>query len=406
MARNSFRNGAALLRILEDSPVELLERFLTQHDDNFGVLQGQLFGSPDYSGGPDEKRTMIRELLQGLSREDARPFEAECRRIIDLSDKGGPASLATIIAQRLPQDEREVFATQGDPLCKGIWAHSNHRGLFDDATSYNNARSWRGADRLYGRFEIDLDDTGPVEATSIDIGALQTEIKARLRTDRECTIGLVDLPRSSGHASSIMLIVRFAGEKASIAVHGQGGARQIMYILPQEEAVLIFTPSEGLLEIAGKKADTRKVVIESFAKIALQHDLSARPLTWANYDTSRFRESLTLELPQIANATVNSARVVEFEVRLNSWTGRLGLRAGEKDDIAVLAKQYLEPGQVLRRSLGFSRLTIEAEILRDGADEAEVLSIQISERNRSNVTNITDPDRRRIARKLLEGLSP
>ena len=385
--------------------MELLEEFLTQPDTNFEFLRDKISGLPAFLGKTEEKRTLIRELLAGLSREDARPFEAECRRIVDLSEKGGPASLAMIVAKRLPQDAQEMFASLGDPLCKGLWAHFNHRNLFDDATSFNNARSWRGADRLYGRFEIDLDDPEPFSSTSIDPVPLQTEIKARLKTDRECTVSVIDLPNSSGHASSIMLIVRFAGEKASIAVHGKGGARQIVYVLPQEEAVLIFTPSEGLLEVAGKRAETRKIVIESFAKITLQHDLSARPLTWANYDTSRFRKSLTLELPQIDGAKVNSARIVEFEVRLNSWTGKLALRAGEKDDIAVLAMQYLEPGSVLRRSLGFSKLTIEVEILRDGGDEAEVLSIQILERNRSNVSNMTDPERRRIARRLLESWS-
>ena len=402
MTNTVFRNGASLLKVLEDAPVELLQSFLTQRDDNFDAVRGKLLGMQEFSDGAVEKRTLIIELLAGLSREDARPFEVECRRIVDLSEKSGPASLSTIVAQRLLPDEQETFASQGDPLCKGLWAHSNHRGLFDDATSFNNARSWRGADRLFGRFEIDIDDPGPILSTSIDTAALQTEIKARLKTDRECSVSVIDLPNSIGHAVSLMLIVRFAGEKASIAVHGQGGARQVVYVLPQEEAVLIFTPSEGLLEIAGKKAETRRTVIESFAKIILQHDLSARPLSWANYDTSRFRKSLTLELPQIDGALVHSARVVDFEVRLNSWTGRLSLRAGEKDDIAVLAKQYLEPGHVLRRSLGFSRLTIEAKILREDRDEAEVLTIQISERNRSNVSNMTDPERRRITRKLLE----
>ncbi|MGV8986060.1 MAG: hypothetical protein ACOH2H_07245 [Cypionkella sp.] len=402
MTKNVFRNGASLLRVLEDAPVELLESFFTQDDDNFEFVRGRLSDLSELSGDADEKRTMIRELLASLSREDARPFEVECRRIIDLSEKGGPASLATIVAQRLLQEEQDVFALQDDSLCKGLWAHAHHRGLFDDATSYNNARAWRGADRLFGRFEIDIDDPVSLLSTSIDNEALQKEIKARLKTDRECSVGVIDLPKGSGHASSIMLIVRFAGEKASIAVHGNGGARKVVYLLPQEEAVLIFTPSERLLEIAGKKADTRKVVIESFAKIILQHDLSARPLTWANYDTSRFRKSLTLELPQVEGATVTSARVVELELRLNSWTGRLALRAGPKDEIAVLAKQYLDPGHALRRSLGFSRLTIEVEILRDDGKEAEVLNIQITERNRSNVTNMADPERRRIARKLLE----
>lgn len=402
MSKSVFRNGASLLRVLEDAPVELLETFFTQDDDNFAFVRDRLSEPSELSNDMDAKRLRIRELLASLSREDARPYEVECSRIIELTEKGGPASLATIVAQRLLKEERDVFGSLGDPLCKGLWAHSLHRGLFDDATSFNNARSWRGADRLFGRFEIDIDSSDPLLSTSIDREALQKAIKTRLKTDRECSIGVLDLPKDSGHAPSIMLIVRFAGEKASIAVHGKDGARQVVYVLPQEEAVLIFTPSEGLIEIAGKKAETRKVVIESFAKITLNHDLSARPLTWANYDTSRFRKSLTLQCPKVDGATIVSARVVDFEVRLNSWTGKLALKAGEKDDIAILAKQYLDPSHVLRRSLGFSRLSIEAEILRDEHKETEILNIQITERNRSNVSNMTDPDRRKVARKLLE----
>ena len=42
----------------------------------------------------------------------------------------------------------------------------------------------------------------------------------------------------------------FAGQQASVATHGDRGERRLIYFLPQDEAILIYTPADERIEQA------------------------------------------------------------------------------------------------------------------------------------------------------------
>ncbi len=234
--------------------------------------------------------------------------------------------------------------------------HVNHRRAFDDAVSFRSVRSWRAAGRLYSAYYVELDEPGAFRPEDVNEERLAKAIGKKLGTSGQLSISWVDLPEVREYPPSILVIVRFPGQQTSVAVHGDGGERRLFYYLPQDEAILVYTPAMERIEVAAAKAAVRNAVADCFAQETLGHNVSAKPLTWASYDTARFLQTMDLPVPALPDFTVLSARVIELELRVDNWQTRLSLKAGGGNDMVGVVARYLEPGQVLRRALGVSRV--------------------------------------------------
>lgn len=404
MARNAFTNGASLFRVIENSPIEHLKGFFLQADANFRVLRAPVEAAFATETFEAEIRARLLSELNNLSADQMEPVEAECQRVLSLSEAKGPTSLETIVYRQLSNEECAEFDDQPGNLAKSLWAHVRQRREFDNAVSFKDIRSWRNAGSLFAAFNVDLDGKAAMFGTDkIDTDKLATAIGKKLKSNKPLSIGLIDLPEVKGYFPSVLVIVRFAGQQASVATHGEKGERRLIYFLPQDEAILIYTPADERIEVAATRASVRNAVAECFAADTLGQDISKKPLTSAAYELHRFLTSIDLPQLELAEFTLLSAKVVELELRVENWQSRLSLKAIGKVDMPTLVQRYFEPAHALRRALGVSRVLIAIQYETKADSQAKVLEIVISDRNSCSLNSERDPVVRNFGRKLLEG---
>ena len=401
MARNVFRNGASLLKVLENSPIGHLKQFLLQPDENFKKVCSVIEAVFEDTTEDDQIRQRLLNELNDLPNDDVEPIEVECRRVLELAEGKGPTSLQTLVDKRLSNEECEEYSEQPGELAKSLWMHVHHRAEFDDAVSFGSVRSLRSAGQLFSAFHVQLAEPHDFRVADVDEAKLIEAIAKKLGTRKELSISWVELPEVKEYPPSVLVIIRFPGRQASVAVHGTGGTRRLVYFLPQDEAILIYTPALERIEVAAAKVAVRRGVADCFARESLNHDISAKPLTTATYDTSRFLNSLDLPLPDVPDFLVLSTKVVELELRIDKWQTRLSLKAGAESEMAVLVQKYLDPAQVLRQALGVSRVLIAVTFQHKKADQQNFLEIMISDRNSCSLKSERDPEIQNLGRKLL-----
>ena len=348
-----------------------------------------------------------REIIEALSEFDAdelRPAEQRCRRIRGLADGKGVTSLSTIVDQQFDHEQSQEFERQPDPLCRSLWAFLNARATFEDAESFHFARQFRDHGKLYDAFEVELENTVALDAAAVDEAAMARRIKEvlELKPEISCTVKALDLPATDAHPASIMVIVRHGGPLSSVYDHRDDGRRRSIYYRPPNEATLIYTPSLRQIEICADSPVVRQKVSDSFAEVALSHDVSQKPLTWKRYNLSRFRASLRLEPPRIDGYEIRFARVLEAEVRLGTWRRKLLLKVGVDDDIEEVADRYLGARNIFRRADGFSRIGIAVAYNRVGDEKERTLNITISGTKSCNLQSNKDPEERSLGFALLQ----
>ncbi len=87
--------------------------------------------------------------------------------------------------------------------------------------------------------------------------------------------------------------MRHGGPLSSIAEYWEAdGSRQERYYRPLNEATLLYSPVEGVIEVFSPSPAVRQQVAASFAEAGLKLDLSGKPLTLKQYHLGRFLDSL------------------------------------------------------------------------------------------------------------------
>ena len=301
MPRKSLPLGPESLGLIEDARIDLLRAALAVRDDDSEPefeLPEDMPDLEDEDAVPAFRDRLI-EILSEFDPDEIRPTETRSRRIRALASGKGVTSLETIVAQKLDHERAQEFDDQPDPLCRSIWAFLNARETFEDAESFHFARQFRDHRKLYDAFEVDLETATPLDAASIDERALSIRIKEvlELRPAISCTVRALDLPKTDAHPASIMLIVRHGGPLSSVYNHRDDGRRATIYYRPPNEVTLIYTPSLRQIEVCADSPLVRQQVSDTFAEVALNHDISQKPLTWKRYNLTRFRSSLELERP-------------------------------------------------------------------------------------------------------------
>lgn len=404
MARKANPIGPHVLALIEDARVDLARAVLAVREGD----NEPDFKLPDHV--PDQaddeaveafRKTLIQTLSE-FDQDELRPAEQRARRIRALADGKGIDSLAAITEQQLTDEHAIEFERQPDPLCKSIWAFLNARQTFEDAESFHFARKFRDYGKLYDAFEVELEKAINLDSGRIDEIALAAKITAVLQLKTACTVKALDLPATTAHRASIMLIVRHGGPLSSVHDHRDDGRRGTIYYRPPNEATLIYTPAIRQIEVCADSQVVRQGVAGSFAEVALGHDVSQKPLTWKRYNLSRFRASLRLDLPRVTGYEITDARVFEAEIRLGTWSRKLLLKVAADDDIEEVADRYLRPNNIFRRADGFSRVGIAVTYNRVGDDKVRTLNITISGSKSCNLQSNKDPDERSLGFALLD----
>ncbi len=406
MPRKSLPLGPETLGLIEDARIDLLHAALALRDDN----SEPEFALPEPIPDLDDEdavhafRERLIEILAEFEPDELRPTEIRSRRIRALASGKGVTSLETIVAQKLDHEWAQEFDDQPDPLCRSSWALLNARETFEDAESFHFTRQFRDHRKLYDAFEVDLENTVPIDAASIDERALSIRIKEvlELKPAISCTVRALDLPSTDAHPASIMLIVRHGGPLSSVYNHRNDGRRAAIYYRPPNEATVIYTPSLRQIEVCADSPLVRQQVSDTFAEVALDHDISRKPLTWKRYNLTRFRSSLALERPAIEGYDISHACVLEAEVRLGHWRRKLLLKVTIDDDIEEVADQYLGARNVFRRAERFSRIGIAVVYSRTGDATERTLNITISGTKSCNLQSHKDPEERSLRFTLLQ----
>ncbi|PID35367.1 MAG: hypothetical protein CR958_00600, partial [Rhodobacterales bacterium] len=318
-----------------------------------------------------------------------------------LADGKGGSSLDTIVEQRLDDAQCREYSNQADPLCRSIWTFVKHGRVFEDAESFHFARQFRDHGKMYDAFEVELEKAIDLDANAIDEAALAARITQVLDLKTTCTVKALDLPSTDAHPASIMLIIRHGGPLSSVHDHRDDGRRGTIYYRPPNEATLIYTPSNSQIEICADSPVVRQKVSGAFAEVALEHDISQKPLTWKRYNLSRFRTSLALSIPKIEGVEIQVARVLEVEIRLGHWSRKLALKVAIDDDIQEIATRYLGRGNIFRRAASFSRIGIAVKYNRAGDARERSLNITVSGAKSCNLQSNKDPEERSLGFALL-----
>ncbi|MFK7942273.1 MAG: hypothetical protein AB8B85_05070, partial [Paracoccaceae bacterium] len=248
--------------------------------------------------------------------------------------------------------------------------------------------------------EVDLDMDMHLDTATLDEEALKAALSDELDLPEEFSLRAMDLPPSTNYPHSLMLVVRHGGRRSSVQ-NFRKGRREAIYIIPPNEIILIYTPELRQIEVCANVPALRPEVARVFAKTALNHDVSSKPLTWKRYNLARFREALTLPVPQIDGLDVTSARVVESEVRLGNWSRKLALKVTLEDQVQDIADRYLGGNNIFRRAEGFSRIGIAVSYFRQGEDKSRTLRINITGTRRCNLQGNRDPEERGLGYALL-----
>ena len=401
MATKASPVGRFARGLIEDAPIDLILGIFkargreNDSEPDFGlaeILDNKVEG---------DARDRIFEALDQFDKDDLTPAEQRCGRVRNLAEGKGIASLDTIAKKRLSNEEFIEYEKQLDPLCRSIWTFLNARQAFEDAESFYFARQYRDHGKMYDAFEVELDKSASLDAASMDKAALATRISEVLELKTTCTVTATDLPATDSHPASVMLIIRHGGPLSSVHDLRDDGRRGTIYFRPPNEATLIYTPAKRQIEICADSPAVRQQVSGAFAEVALNHDVSQKPLTWKRYDLGRFRRSLNLPVPRVDGFEIYQVKVLEVEVRLGNWKRKLGLKVSIDDDIDAIATKYLGPDNVIKKAAMFSRIGIAVKYNKTGDRKEHTLGITISGSKSCNLQSNKDPDERSLGFALL-----
>lgn len=399
MARKISGFGKNLSQIFEQAPVEFLCEFLEscQTPDNALLTPPEL----ETSITAEAQKGILKDFLDQQHRDILGELDRLSGSVLELSEGKGITSLETVAEKKLMNDDHEAFIEAPDPLCRSIWVHSRFPEVFQDAESFYAARRYRDHRKLYAAFEVDQDDLIDVNDLKPDTEKLCRKLEGLLELRAKATASVLKLPETSTHPPSLMIALRHPGTLSSIQDHREDGNLTTYYYRPSHEAVLIYTPAQKKIEVCADSFTVRQEVANTFAVVALQQDLSAKPLTKRDFNLERFRESFDLDVPDFDEVEITNAAVVEAEVPLGNWARKLNLKVTRDEDIEAAMDTYIRDASRLVRRFGFSKIVIAVGFARRSDGKSGTFRLQVSGGNTSNVQSQRDPFLRDLGLQLL-----
>jgi hypothetical protein len=401
----AFKNGVALHRLLESAPLGALESFLTGID---GGIFAPAFSSITWqeSDNEDELLHIRTELLQtanSLDAEAAMSLDNHAQRILTLGEGRGTETINRI-CETLDDADRQIYSCQLDDLGRSLWLYLHQYRFFEEAENLFYANHYRNYGKMYEAFEIDLSSSSAIDFVWDETvkEEMETRLQRRLELTGRCTVSRLEIPPSEGNLPQHLLIVRHGGPLSSIAefVEDNGGRKELYY-RPLNEAMLLYSPDESMVEVFSASPGVRQSVAACFAEVVLKMDLSEKPLTLKQYNLSRFLTSLRLSVPEIEGFDIEKAAVVEAAVHPDNYKHKVSLKVTINDDIEQVAEELFGRDHIFKRAAGINRIVIAVRYTQDGERKSRTLNITLSEPNRCNLRSNRDPVQRELGYGLL-----
>lgn len=262
----SFKNGVSLHRLLEVSPLNALEEFLTSVDNG---QYATIFSEVQWSSATDEAgiqalRAQLLDIASALKSDIAVPLDRHAHRILTLAEGRGVETLNRVATKLFEQAHIDAFAAQLDELGRSLWLYQHQPLLFDEAENLFYADHYRNFGRMYEAFELEADTKVDFIWDDAVKAALEKRIEERLELTGRCTVTHLQVDKKDAAGKEVpqhLLIVRHGGPLSSIAeYHEADGSRQERYYRPLNEATLLFSPEEGVIEVFSASPSVRQQV--------------------------------------------------------------------------------------------------------------------------------------------------
>ncbi len=404
---STFKNGASLFRLLEAAPLTILSRFLTEAGE---AEFASYFATVPWQSCPEETGTpAFRKQLTDIANEmpvtAAATLDRLAQRVLTLAEGRGVEALNRLADKIFAQDRIEDYQAQRNDLGRSLWMFLSEYDLFDDAECLYLANHFRNFGRMYEAFELEANADVHLVWNDDAQAALESQVKAKLDLPGRCRTTHLQLTErdSEGHEHvQHLIIVRHGGLPTSVPQfdEAKGDSSEIHY-RPLNEAMLLYSPENGMIEIISKNPGARLQIATCFAENILRMDLSDRPLTLKQYNFSRFLTSLHLDCPSIPGFDIERVSVVEVEARPDNPKQRAGLKVSAEDDIEAVAAELFGPDHLFKRATSLARIVIAVKYTKDGDSKSKTLNITLSEPNRCNLRSNRDPVQRDLGYTLL-----
>lgn len=402
----SFKNIPSLHRLFESAPLGALQELIAYVDDGkFAACFSDVpwLGDGAEEATEDRARQKILDIARELEADVAVPFEEQAQRLLTLADGRGVEVISRVAERIFETDGLNAFESQKDDYGRAIWLYVHEEALFEEAENLFYADHFRNFGKMYEAFEIDTQATVDFVWDEQIKASLEKKIVERLELKGVCTATHIAI-EDQGHGGEKLhlIIVRHGGPLSSVAAIREDGRKKSIYYRPLNEASLLFSPHENVIEVYAESPGIRPLLAASLAEAGLNHDISTRPLTFKQYNLTRFLSSLHLPMVSVDGFDIERAGVVEAAVRPQNSTRRIALKVALDDDIEDAANEEFGKNHIFQRAAAISRVVIAVRHAR--ADEATMrtLNITLSDPNRCNLRSNSDPAQRNFGYALLE----
>ena len=403
----TFKNGVSLHRLLEAAPLQALAYFLEKADGGqYAAIFADLpWGDAGEDAGTVALRSQLLSLANGLQPDAAVPLDRHAQRMLTLAEDRGAEAITRVATKLFEQKHIDGFDEQLDDLGRSLWLYQYQAMLFDEAESLFYADHYRNFGRMYEAFEVDADAEVAFVWDDAIKQAMESQIQERLELTGRCTVTHLEVTskdKDGKEQSQHLVIVRHGGPLSSAAAYIEtDGSREQLYYRPLNEATLLYSPNDGVLEVYSPSPSVRQQLAACFAESGLKLDLSDRPLTLKQYNFTRFLTSLSLSTPMVPGFDIDRVAVVEVDARPDNPKHRAGLKVTVDDDIEDVAAAIFGQDHLFKRATSVARIVIAVRYTQDGSDKTKTLNITLSEPNRCNLRSNRDPVQRDLGYALL-----
>lgn len=403
----TFKNGPSLYRLLESAPLTILSEFLTKADKG---KFASYFAAVPWQDKPEESGAApFRKHLTAVANEMPATAAAEldrlAQRVLTLAEGRGVEAINRVAEQLFAQERIDAYRAQLNALGRSLWLFLTEYGLFDDAECLFHANHFRNVGRMYEAFE--LGGSADVQLVWNDEvrTTLEAQLKEMLEVPGRCRtthLRVTERDHEGREQVQHLIIVRHGGLPTSVPNFDEvEGISEELHYRPLNEAMLLYSPHSGVIEIISTSPGVRQQIAACFAENILKMDLSDRPLTLKQYNFSRFLTSLRLDCPAIPGVDIERVAVVDVEARPDNPMHRAGLKVSAEDDIEDVAVALFGQDHLFKRATSLARIVIAVKYTPVGESKAKTLNITLSEPNRCNLRSNRDPVQRELGYALL-----
>lgn len=397
MVRAPAKSCPNLSRLFEDAGPELLSDFLERKAfERFSWLATYRF-DPDDPEGPSVARTMLpKEKKDRLG-----PLETEAARIITIASDRGEYVLEGLAKTKLEPDRANELVNQRDKLARSLWAYANEHGLFEAAENSLHLRLYRRYDKHYQTFMAEPSVDGGPDAGSAVLGEFMAALNKDLDRGDGYSIDKFEIPEDGDEAAAEMYLLYHPNPPASVREIDDDGNRSSIYFRPPGEAMIVYTPSTGRVNVRAGNRKLRHIVAERFIETALDQTYSNQPVDFQAYDISQFLKGFDLEQPDLDDVVIDCAKVIRADISIGNLANRLSLSTTIDQDISEIIDSQPGLPRIFERAVAIRFVEIAVRYRRAGRDKAQTLNFTLTDRNSSSLLSLEDPFERVLGHRLL-----